>query len=151
MGMRASKYRVCLTAEDRKQLLTMLSKGKESSRIIRRALILLAVDESQGKSLGREEVAKQCHTSTPTVYSVAKQFVQEGLQSTLTPKRKDTQHPQIKITGDVEARIITIACGEVPDGRSRWTVRLLADRAVELGIVESVCPETVRKVLKKRN
>ncbi len=112
--------------------------------------MLLMMDENTSPTMKREDIAALLGVSSGTVHLVSKQYCQEGLLSTLTPKRQDTQHPAIKIDGVVEAHIEQIACSKPPKGRSGWTLQLIANRLIELRIVDHICPESVRKVLKKR-
>jgi len=128
----------------------IVKAGKESARVIRRANMLLMMDENTSPTMKREDIAALLGVSSGTVHLVSKQYCQEGLLSTLTPKRQDTQHPAIKIDGVVEAHIEQIACSKPPKGRSGWTLQLIANRLIELRIVDHICPESVRKVLKKR-
>lgn len=148
--MRKSKYPVKLTEEEKSYARGVVKAGKKSARVIRRANMLLMMDENGQPTMKREEIAKTLGVSPGTVHHVAKQYCQEGLTSTLTPKRQSTQHPAIKVDGTVEAHITQIACSQPPEGRGSWTLQLIADRLVELRVVESICPESVRKSLKKR-
>jgi len=149
--MRKPIYAVKLAGTERTKLQEIVSSGKASARIIRRANMLLMLDENREKRINRTEIAALLNTSAVTVIKVARQYTQEGMESVLTPKRTDTQHPPKKLDGATEARIIAIACSTPPEGQSSWTLRLIADKAVELNIVDSICRESVRKVLKKRN
>ncbi len=148
--MRKSIYPVVLTEEERVFARGIVKAGKESARVIRRANMLLMMDENTSPTMKREDIAALLGVSSGTVHLVSKQYCQEGLLSTLTPKRQDTQHPAIKIDGVVEAHIEQIACSKPPKGRSGWTLQLIANRLIELRIVDHICPESVRKVLKKR-
>jgi len=148
--MRKSIYPVTLTEEERIFARGIVRAGKESARVIRRANMLLMMDENTEPTMKREDIATLLGVSPGTVYLVSKQYCAEGLFSTLMPKRKPTQHPPIKIDGTVEAHIEQIACSKPPEGRSGWTLQLIADRLIELQIVDHICPESVRKVLKKR-
>ena len=148
--MRKSIYPVVLTEEERVFAGGIVGAGKESARIIRRANMLLMMDENTEPTMKREDIAKLLGVSAGTVHLVSKQYCQEGLLATLTPKRQPTQHPQIKIDGVVQAHIEQIACSNPPVGRSGWTLQMVADRLIELRIVEHICPESVRKALKKR-
>lgn len=148
--MRTKKYPVRLSDNERKELLAVISRGETAARKIRRANILLMLDENQQKVEDQKEISKQCHTSMTTIYEVSKQFSELGLTATLKRKKRDTPPIPPKITGDVEARIIALSCGNPPEGYSQWTLRLLADKVVELHIVESISFVSVGSVLKKR-
>ena len=148
--MRKSIHPVALTEEERAVARGIVKAGKGSARVIRRANMLLMMDENAKPTMKREDIAASLGVSSGTVHLVAKQYCQEGLMATLTPKRQDTQHPPIKIDGVVEAHIEQIACSKPLEGRSGWTLQLIADRLIELQIVDHICPESVRKVLKKR-
>ena len=117
----------------------------------KRCNILLLADESIGKPMVHDEIAKRIGVSDVTVYNTAKDYCTKGLDYVLR-RRVHAKPPNAPVVnGEVEARIIALACGQPPDGYSRWTVRLLTKRIVELEIVPSIARETVRKTLKKRN
>ena len=147
--MKPKKYQVHLNAEQRKELEGITKRGKHSAAMIRRANILLELDENAGSVSTQEEIAKAFKTSTVTVYNVSKQFAQEGLTATLHRKKRETPPIQPIATGDVEARIIALACSEPPKGRSRWTLRLLEEKVVELKIVDAISDNTIGRLLKK--
>ena len=149
--MKKAKYPVKLTGQERERLLKLINSGKASARIIKRANLLLILDENQKNRITRTEARKLLNTSDVTIAKITRQFVEEGVESVLTPKRSDTQHPPIKIDGEVEARLIAIACSTPPEGYSVWTLRLIANKAVELCVVDGICCESVRQALKKRN
>jgi transposase len=146
------KYRVTLTAEERIELETIVSKGSHRSQKVLNALILLGTDENQPKS-GRstnETLSKVLKVSMRKIDRVKKRFVEDGLSVSLHGRPKEVVRDR-KVDGDLEARLIALSCSEAPAGFSRWTLRLLADRLVELEYVESISHETVRQVLKKTN
>ena len=146
------KYIVKLTTEERENLLSLLKKGKASANKLMHARFLLEVDEadSAAKKKTDEEIAKQLHVSAKTVARIRKQFVEEGLEVALL--RKPHSNPKSrKLNGDQEAHLISLCCSKPPEGRNRWTLRLLANRLVELEIVDSVSPVTISRVLKKMN
>jgi len=146
------KYHVQLTIEQRKQLKEMLSRGKTSARLMKRANILLALDENSTElRLPQREIAKIYHVNYPTVNKIAKEYAELGFDATITYKRNPEPPVKAIVTGDVEAKLIQLACSQAPDGRSSWSLRLLAQKAVELEIIDHICPETVRKTLKKTN
>ena len=143
--MPAAKYIVDLTQDEREQLLQLLGKGKHSARKLTRARILLKADEG----LNDEQVAKALHVGSATVGRVRQRFVEEGLERALNERPRPGQTP--RLNGKEQAHLIAVACSKPPEGRQRWTLRLLAGKAVELGLAESLSYETVRQVLKKTN
>ena len=143
------RYLVTLTAEEREELGRLISRGKAAARKLMRASILLLADQAEGGPAKSDpEIAAALVCGRATVERVRRQFVEEGLEQTLI--RKPTLRTyEDKTDGRTEAHLIAITCGAPPAGRARWTLRLLADRMVALGHVESVSPETVRMTLKK--
>ena len=148
--MPAEKYRVELTAEERGELLAVVRRGKGGAAQVRRANILLAVDVGEHADLrmSEAEAARTYRASAKTVFSLKKKLAAEGFRGVLERKRRSSPG-NLKIDGDVEARVIALARTDAPEGHDHWTVRLLADKAVELGYVESVCPATIANHLKK--
>ena len=146
----AKKYRVTLTAEERVELEALISKGKADARKLAHARVLLQADEADGAP-GRtdQEVASALDLSTRTVERVRQRFVEDGLDAALVRKPQTRPSRARKLDGAAEARLIALACSAPPGGRRRWTLKLLADRLVELEIVDAVCPETVRQTLQK--
>lgn len=145
------KYHVRLTAKERKTAQEIMAGEKTSKTVRKRCNVLLQADESAGKPPTQEEIAIRCGVSDVTVYTVIKEYDTQGIEYCLR-KRIHAMPPNPPIvTGEKEARIVALACGEAPEGRSRWTVRLLAEKVVELGIMASVSHETIRTTLKKRN
>ena len=148
---KAKKYTITLTKQERKELSRIISKGKHSSQTYRSAYILLNKDEGvhcEGL-VTNEEVSKVLQISMRTIDRVKRRFVEEGFESCLQ-RKPTTRVYQSKIDGDKEAKFISIACSEPPPGMAKWSLRLLADKMVELNYVESLSYETVRRVLKKR-
>ena len=141
-------YRVVLSAEEREELRALVSKGKSAARKQTHARVLLLCDESEGKRRADMEVASTLSVGRSTVERVRRRFVEEGLESALNP-RKQLRFRRKALDGEAEARLLAVACGKPPEGRARWTLRLLAERLVELEVVESVGMETVRQTLKK--
>lgn len=143
------RYLVTLSAEEREELERLISRGKAAARKLTRARILLLADQSPGgPGKSDPEVAEAVMCGQATVERVRKQFVEDGLEDTLT--RKPTLRTyENKIDGRAEAHLIAMTCGAPPEGHVRWTLRLLADRMVALGHVDSVSHETVRMTLKK--
>ena len=144
------RYRVALEPEEREALHTLLSKGKADVRRLKHAQVLLAADQSPGgPALKDEAIAKSVGVGRATVERVRRRFVEEGLELALSPYRTPRREYVTKLDGEQEARLIAVACSEPPRGRARWTLSLLADRMVELKVVDSVSRETVRRTLKK--
>jgi hypothetical protein len=144
------KYIVRLTDEERVTLENLVSKGKAAAYRIKHANILLQVDIA-GPSWSDEKTAKafRCHTNT--VRNVRQRLVEQGLKAALERKKQDRPSREQIIDGDAEAHLIKIACGQAPEGRAKWTMALLANKLIELEIVESVSGETIRRTLKKTN
>ncbi len=141
------RYIVRLKDEERQRLESLVSSGQAPAYKIKHAHILLKAD-ANGPHWTDEAIAEafRCHRNT--VASVRQRFVEQGLEAALE-RRKRIYRPRL-VDGEVEARIIALRCSPPPEGYARWTLRLLADRLVELEIVPSISHETVRKVLKKR-
>jgi transposase len=143
------RYTVRLDAAERQGLIDLVRTGKRAASTLIRARILLKADVgSQGEACDDEEIAAALETSLSTIHRVRQEFVEEGLAEALY-RKKPTGRQYRKLDGDQEARLIALACSEAPEGRSRWTLRLLADKLVELQVVESIGPECVRTTLKK--
>lgn len=143
------RYLVTLTVEEREELQSSVSRGKGAARRLTRSRILLLANQSEGGPAKSDpEITDALGCGRATVERVRKQFVEEGLRATLTPKPTIRTYEN-RLDGKAEAHLVAIACGAPPEGRSRWTLQLLADRLVVLGHVESVCRETVRQTLKK--
>jgi len=145
------KYVVTLMPEERGQLLEMVSRGKAAARKLRHARILLKADAGEGgPAWGDAAIAEGLEVGRSTVERVRQQFVEEGLTAALA-RRKPRREYQRKLDGDGEAHLIALACSQAPEGRARWSLRLLADRMVALEYVESVSKNTVGRTLKKKN
>jgi transposase len=144
------RYIVRLTDEERKELTEMVSKGKTAAYKIKHANILLKADEN-GPAWTDQKIAEAFSTHADTVASIRQRFVEQGLEAALGRKKQTHPSRTPKFDGDAEAKLIAMSCSKAPDGRARWTLRLLANKVVELRIVESVSPETIRSVLKKTN
>ena len=149
--MPSVKYVIELTDADRKTLSDIVSKGQSPAKLILRANILLASDKNNKKHMTVAEIANAFNTTPTTVQNVRTSYANNGLEATINRKKRETPPVPPKVTGDVEAHIIALACGEPPEGYSRWTVRLLADKCVELNYAESISHMTVSRVLKKTN
>jgi putative transposase len=142
--MPKKKYLVDLSADEREELRQLVRRGKHSARKVTRARILLpAADGSTD-----EQIVSALKTGFATVERTRKRFVEEGLGCL---KERPRRGQARKLTGKQEAHIIAVACSAPPGGRARWTLRLLADKVVELGFASTVARETVRQVLKKTN
>ena len=144
------KYVVTLTGEERKMLGELTSKGKHKSQKILNALILLGCDEGvkRKKHLTNSEIARALHISLKKIDRVKKRFVCQGIDVALGGI-KGTRVYKKKADGDFEAHLVALSCGQPPAGFTRWSLRLLADKAVELNYIDSISHETVRRVLKK--
>ncbi len=145
------KYIVTLTDPERQGLREMLSRGKAAARRLAHARILLKADASEGgPDWSDAAIAEGLDVGTATVERVRRQFVEEGLDAALERRRPRREY-QRKLDGDGEAHLIALACGDPPEGRSRWSLRLLADRMVVLEHVDEISYQTVRRALKKTN
>ena len=145
-------YKVTLTEDERTSLISMTKNGKHSSRKLVHALILLNCDCGEFTDLPRRtnsEIAKFLKVGESMVERIKKRFVETGLESALEDKPAEREYLR-KSDGDLEARIIALSCSEAPEGFSRWSLRMLADKVVELEYIDSISHETVRQVLKKR-
>lgn len=143
--MPAKKYIVKLTEEERQYLLDLTSKGKIGARTMKRAQILLKADEG----LKDADIVSALNTSRPTVERIRKRFVEGNVEKALHEDPRPGS--KTKLDGRAEAQLIALACSDAPDGHESWTLRLLADKLVELGVVEGISHETVRQYLKKMN
>lgn len=136
--MPSVKYLIELSDSDRKALLDIVAKGSAPAKAILRANILLASDRNAKKHMTVAQIADAYHTTPTTVQTVRTTYANSGLEATIYRKKRETPPVAAKVTGDVEAHIIALACSEPPEGYERWTVRLLADKCVELDYVESL-------------
>ena len=142
-------YKVTLTLNEREQLKTIMSKGKHSSQQFRNACILLNCDSGKhGEPFSNDQIAQLLQITTKTVERVKQRFMEEGFEACIERKAYP-EVKELKADGDFEAHLIALSCSKAPAGRSRWSLRLLADKMVELQFAESVSHETVRQVLKK--
>lgn len=145
------KYRVRLSESERKTLLQIISKGTASAKSIMHANVLLAADENgEGAKKSEAEIAELFHVHPRTVHTIRQQYSEHGLQVALDRKKRSTPPVEPKLTGEVEAKIIALSCSAPPPGRSKWTLRLLADKAVELQYIDSISHVAVGRLLKKR-
>ena len=140
--MPAKRYIVDLTAEERETLVRVIRHGKAPARQVTRARILLKADEGETD----EEIAEEVATSVATVERTRQRFVEENLGALTERPRQGAPR---RLAGKAQAHLIAVACSPAPQGRERWTLRLLANQAVELGLTESLSYEAVRQLLKK--
>ena len=147
----ANYYKVILTKQERTQLKAIVSKGKHSSMQYRNACILLGCDEGEyGQKVSNEQIAQVLQINTKTVERLKQRFVEDSFEACIDRKPYPTKQ-RIKIDGDFEAHLIAISCSEAPSGHARWSLRMLADKMVELKYAESISHESIRQVLKKTN
>ena len=146
------KYVVTLTKEEREVLGNLASKGKHNTQKILNALILLDSDtgEHQVSRSTNEEIARVLNISMRKIDRVKKRFVEEGFDTALDKRKADRVYEK-KTDGDFEAHLIALSCGDPPEGFARWSLRLLADKMVELNYIDSISHEAVRRILKKTN
>ena len=147
-----NRYTVTLTEDEREALCELASKGKHNSQQILNALILLNCDKSEWNisHSTNEEISRVLNISMRKIDRVKRRFVEEGLEVALNGEQSDRIYAK-KVDGDVEAHLVALSCSGPPEGFARWSLRLLADKAVELGYVEDISHETVRRTLKKQN
>lgn len=146
------KNHVCLSSDERNTLQNLISKGTATAKSIMHTNVLLAADEKNIHGRKSEvEIAKLFHVTKQTVHTIRQQYSEKGLDAAIHRKKRDTPPVPAKITGDVEARVIALSCSTPPDGRSKWTLRLLAEKVVELQILENISHESVSRLLKKTN
>jgi len=145
------KYKITLTPEERKELGIIIRKGRASARKRIHAEILLRADEAEGQNGWKDaDVAEAYGVSLRTVERIRERFVTEGFAAALQPKAEQKNRAH-KFDGEKEAKLIMLACGKPPKGRTRWTLQLLADSMVELKYMESISHQGVKNVLKKTN
>lgn len=144
------KYKVTLTKEERQELEGLCCKGSHKSQKVLNALILLNCDEGdyQARRRQNEVIAEVLRISERKIERVKKRFVEEGFEAALNGRRRERAYGK-RADGDFEARLVALSCTKPPEGFARWSLRLLADRVVELEYIDSVSHETVRRVLKK--
>ena len=144
---------VRLTAKERAELEKFCTTGVRSVRLVNRAKILLSLDTSRGRIAEQQEaIADRLGVSRQTVVNTRNDFIKAGnIAAILQRKKRETPPVQPKITGEIEARIIALACGEAPKGCARWTLRLLADKCVELHYSDKISHMTISRLLKKTN
>ena len=146
------KYNVTLSESEREDLQKISSKGSHKSQKVLNALILLNVDVNNPNSIRstNESISNVLNISMKKIDRVKKRFVEDGLTVALCGRPRERDYEK-KVDGDLEARLIALSCSQTPEGFSRWSLRMLADKAVELQYVDSISYETVRRTLKKTN
>ena len=145
------KYKVVLTKQEHQELLAMTRGGKHSSKKVMHALILLNCDEGKySDKVKNEDITRVLKIGARTIDRVKKKFVEQGYEAALE-NSPTTRVYETKTDGDAEAHLIALSCSKPPKGFSRWSLRLLADKMVEMKYVEDISYETVRRVLKKTN
>src|SRR3954453_4048038 len=148
--MSQKKYLVTLTADERDHLDDLLRKGKASRLVLTRARILLKADQADGgPALDDTAIADDLEVGLRTISRVRERFVDRGFEDCLRRKRQDKPSRERTLDGAAEAQLIALACSDPPDDRAVWTMQLLADKLVELEVVDAVSDETVRRALKK--
>jgi hypothetical protein len=143
------KYRVSLTAEERADLDQLISSGKAAARKLTHARILLLADDSLGNERPDDKIVAALGVSPRTISRVRHQLVTAGIDVALLRRRQPLRPDKVKIKGDIEQRLVELACSDPPKGRCHGTLQLLADELVVLGLVNQVSTETVRQALKK--
>ena len=144
------KYVVELTSEERKELSELVSMGKAATRKITHARVLLQADESQnGSAWTDNQIAEALGIHINTIHGIRRRLVEQGLRAAVERKKQNTPSRKRIVDGEVEAHLIALRCGNPPEGRNQWNLRLLADKLVTLEIVPSISHETVRQALKK--
>lgn len=147
--MPSFKYVIELSAEDQAKLTDIVTKGKSPARTILRANILLASNRRNERYMTISEVSKAYHTTPTTVQNVRTSYCEKGLEATINRKKRETPPVPAKVTGEVETHIVALACSKPPEGYSKWTLRLLADKTVQLGYIDSISHVTISTILKK--
>jgi hypothetical protein len=144
------KYVVRLSGEEREQLEALIAKGKSPARLLLKARILLKADVSDaGQGWSDNRIIEALETSPSMVYRLRKQLVEEGFEAVLSRKQRATPAVARIFDGEKEAKLIALACSKPPKGRVRWTLRLLENKVVELGIVDRASDSTIGRALKK--
>lgn len=149
--MPAKIYKITLTNEERTELTALVSKGKGNARRIRRAQMLLLADETQSDGGWKDaDIAKALNAHMRTVERTREKCVREGVEAALNHTRPQKKRAKV-LDGAAEAQLVQLACSEAPDGHEQWSLQMLADKLIELEVVETVSRETVRTTLKKMN
>jgi len=144
------KYLVTLTPDEREQLTALITAGKGAAKKLAHARVLLKADQAQGgPAWADQRIAEAVEVSVATVERVRQRFVEEGVEAALARKKQAQPSRERKLDGAAEARLIAVACSSPPPGQKRWTMQLLADKLVELEVVDAVSDETVRRAMQK--
>ena len=149
--MNEKRYPVHLSAEQRQELQHLIHTGKSTAHQQMAARVLLKADEANEEHLSSSQIAQGLEISPRTVIRIKQRYAQQGLSTALSGNYPKERPLRRKIDGHVEAHLIAIACGPAPQGHRRWTMQLLADRVIDLGIVDQISDEAVRLALKKTN
>ena len=149
--MNEKRYPVHLSAEHQQHLHQLIRTGKATAHQQMAARVLLKADEANEQHLSSSQIAEALEISPRTVIRIKQRFVQQGLATALSGNYPKERPLRRKVDGRVEAHLIAMACGPAPQGQRRWTMQLLADRVVDLGIVDQISDETIRLALKKTN
>ena len=151
--MRGTHVKIELSETERSELVKFTRKGKRSVKLVNRARVILELDEAKGrKPLTQAQIAEKVGLTRQAVNDAKKAYIAaDNVTEFLKRKKRETPPIAPKITGEVEARIIALACSPVPQGRAKWAVRLLADKCVELNYIDSISFKSVQRVLKKHN
>lgn len=145
------RYRIKLTKEEVEELQSIINKGSHSSQTYRTAYVLLNCDEGDySDKVTNEQISKVLKVGMRTIDRIKKKFIEEGLDKALE-RRPTSRQYEIKIDGDVEAKLVSLCCSEPPKGFAKWSLRLLADKMVALQYVESISYVSIGKILKKMN
>ena len=147
------RTKIVLTAEQRQELEKFSTTGVHSVRLVKRAKVILALDTSEGrKAENQSNIAEHVELSRKAVSEIKRDFLEaENVSSFLQRKQRMTPPVPAKITGEVEAKIVALACSAVPKGCARWTLQLLANKSVELKYIDSISDMSIHRLLKKRN
>jgi len=151
--MRGKHVKIELDVSAREELCRYIKTGKRSVMLVNRAKVILELDESDGrKPLTQAQIAEKVGTSRQAVNDAKQAFIMaESVSEFLKRKKRETPPVEPKITGEVEAHIVALACSPVPEGCAKWSVRLLADKSVELNYIDTISPVSVHRLLKKHN
>lgn len=149
--MPSVKYVIELTEAEKERLLEIVTTGKVPARTILRANVLLASDRNNKTYMTVAKIAEAYHTTPTTIEKIRAMYENEGLERVLTRKKRETPPVPAKVTGEVEAHVIALACGAPPEGYEKWSLRLLADKCVELNYIDAISHTTVANILKKTN
>ena len=149
--MKSQKYKIKLSASERKKLEKYIRSEKQTTQSKIRAKVLLCLDENGEKPLTAEQTAQKCKMHQENVYKIRKQYATEGVDRVVSRKKRETPPVPPKVTGDAEAHIIATACSKAPEGILKWTMQKIANKIILDGIIDNISDETVRLVLKKHN